>query len=57
MKKFKSQVKTERFFSPQPLASSPCTHLTPWPPLLKERGNRGPGVKEVRYDCQLTTDV
>ena len=23
-------------------------HLTPWPPLLKERGKRGQGVKGVR---------
>jgi hypothetical protein len=24
-------------------------YLTPWPPLLKEKGNRGQGVKGVRY--------
>jgi len=24
-------------------------HLTPWPPLLEERGKRGLGVKGVRW--------
>jgi len=32
-------------------------HLTPWPPLLEERGKRGQGVKGVRCFSAIISET